>query len=226
MTMRLAVLAGLLALAASIIVLPSGRALAHEHRAVGNYELEVGFINEPALAYELNGLFLSVAFFENGVPEEGEHSEGAEEEGVPVEGLEETLEAEVVVGGGAETMPLTLEGRFGQPGAYQAHFIPTLVGDYTFRIFGAIDGEAIDEMFDSGPETFSSVDDVSELQFPDKLPNNAELQASIDELAAKIDALDSGGDSDTALILAIVGVVVGAVGIGVGGLALASRRGG
>src|SRR5574341_1595440 len=136
------------AVSAALLGLPAlfnaGPASAHEHRAVGNYQLVVGFVNEPALAFEPNGLFLDVSFFANGVPEEVEgQPESEEEQGEPVEGLDQTLEAEVIVGGGASTMPLTLEGAFGEPGVYHGNFIPTLPGDYTFRVFGDIQGQEV-----------------------------------------------------------------------------------
>jgi len=76
----------------------------------------------------------------------------------------------------------------------------------------------VDESFSSGPETFDSVEDVSELQFPDKVPSNAELSDQI----ANLDTV--GGDSDTPTILAIIGIVAGVIGIGVGALAMAQRR--
>lgn len=191
---------------------------AHEHRAVGNYEFVVGWLNEPALAYEPNGLSLRITLFPNGVPEE--ESEEAEAEGQPVEGLEETLQAEIVAGGGAQTRELTLEPAFNDPGHYESVIIPTVPGDYTFHIFGEIEGQQIDEEFTSGPETFSVIEDVGELQFPAQLPSNADLSAQIADLDT------GGGDSDTATILAIIGIIVGAVGIGVGGYALAARRSG
>jgi len=193
--------------------------LAHEHRAVGNYEFVVGFLNEPALAYEPNGLSLRITLFPNGVPTEEEEGTAAEEEGQPVEGLEETLQAEIIAGGGAETMELTLEPAFGDPGHYEAVLIPTVDGDYSFHVFGDLEGQQIDETFSSGPETFSSIEDTSELQFPEAVPSNAEL-------SAQIAALDSGGgsDSDTVMILAIIGIVAGVIGIGIGAFALAQRR--
>ena len=49
----------------------SNNALAHEHRAVGDYELTVGFLNEPSIAFQPNGLSLEVKLFPNGVPAEG-----------------------------------------------------------------------------------------------------------------------------------------------------------
>src|SRR5438093_4675484 len=146
----------------------SNNALAHEHRAVGNYGFVVGFLNEPAIAFQPNGLSLEVKFFPNGVPAEGD--EAAEAVGQPVEGLEQTLKAEVIVGGGAKKMDLALEPSFGQPGSYEAHFIPTLAGDYSFHISGKLDAQNVDETFDSGPETFDPVDSPDDLEFPDQVP--------------------------------------------------------
>jgi len=206
----------LIGIAISGVLNEPSATFAHEHRAIGNYEFTVGWLNEPALAYEPNGLFLAVEFFPNGVPEE--ESEEAEAQAQPVEGLEETLQAEIIAGGGAQTKELTLEPAFNDPGVYESVIIPSVPGDYTFRIFGEIEGKQIDESFTSGPETFSVIEDTAELQFPDNLPSNADLSAQITNLDT------GGGDSDTATILAIIGIIVGAVGIGVGGFALMSRR--
>jgi hypothetical protein len=189
--------------------------LAHEHRAVGNYEFVVGWLNEPALAYEPNGLHLGITFFPNGVPEE--ESEEAEAAGQPVEGLEETLEAEIIAGGGAQTRPLPLEPAFGEGGVYHSPLIPTVPGDYTFRIFGQIDGQEIDESFTSGPETFAVIEDPAEIQFPEELP-------SVPELEEQIGDGGSGNSDDTARALGIIGIIVGVIGAGVGGLAVATRR--
>jgi len=229
MFLRFTAIAAGAVLLSVLATLPAGRASAHEHRTVAaNYEFFVGFLNEPALAFEPNGLFLSVEFFEGGVPEEEEHAEGAEEEevgGVPVEGLEETLRAEVIVGGAAQTRALELEPAFGEPGVYHGNFIPTIAGDYTFRISGDLEGQAIDETFESGPDTFSPVEDVAELQFPNKAPSNADLQASLDALSAQV-AGSGGGDDDsgTALLIAIIALVAGGLGVGTGALALISMR--
>jgi len=184
---------------------------AHETREVGDYVFEIGWAIEPTAVEAPNSLFLVI---------EDKDSGG----GVP--DLEETLEAEIIAGGGAQTKALPLEPSGEEPGIYGSPLIPTQAGDYTFRIFGTIEGQTIDESFSSGPETFETVEDVAELQFPDQVPSNADLQASIDDLSAQIASLDSGGgsDSDTATMLAIIGIVAGVIGIGVGGFAIAQRR--
>jgi hypothetical protein len=180
-----------------------------------NYEFVVGWLNEPALAYEPNGLSLRITLFPNGVPEE--ESEEAEVEGQPVEGLEEALQAEIIAGGGAQTKELTLEPAFNDPGHYESVIIPTVPGDYTFRVFGDLEGQEIDESFSSGPETFSVIEEVSELQFPEELkaPSSAGSESKTSS---------NSSSDDTARILGIIGIVAGVLGLGAGGLAVASRR--
>jgi hypothetical protein len=187
---------------------------AHEVRAVGNYQFVVGFLNEPAFAYEPSGLELIVSFFPNGVPE-GEEAEG---EGQPVEGLEETLQAEAIAGGGAATKELPIEAAFGEPGAYESPMIFTAPGDYSFHIFGEIEGQQIDETFTSGPETFGPMENPNEIEFPEQLAAPATASSSSSDSDS-----DSGSD-DTATALAIIGIVAGVIGIGIGTFALLRRR--
>lgn len=195
-------------------------ALAHEHRAVGSYGFVVGFLNEPSIANQPSGLDLTVKFYANGQVPTSEGDEAAEAAGQPVEGLDKTLNAEVIVGGAAKKMQLTLEPAFNNPGHYEGHFIPTAPGDYTFHISGKVQDKDVDESFSSGPQTFDPVDDPADLQFPDKLSTTAELQSSITALQNK----SSGGSDDTARVLGIIGIIAGVVGVAAGGVALVSRR--
>jgi hypothetical protein len=210
-----AALAAIIAISLSGVFSGTPKSLAHEHRAVGNYEITVGFLNEPAFAYEPSGLDLRVIFFPNGVPEE--ESEEAEAQGQPVEGLEETLQAEVIAGGGASTKEIPIEAAFGDPGAYESPMIFSAPGDYSFHIFGEIDGTPIDETFVSGPETFGPMENPNEIEFPEELAAPATVDSSSDSSS------DNSSD-DTATILAIIGIAAGVIGIGVGAFAIAQRR--
>jgi hypothetical protein len=206
MASRLFAAAVAAAVLAAVAWATAGTASAHEHRAVGNYEFVVGWLNEPALANEPNGLSLRITFFEDGVPEE--ESEQPEGEGVPVEGAEDTVNAEIIVGGGASTKELELEPAFNDPGHYEGLVIPTLAGDYTFHISGEIDGFQFDETFESGPETFDSIGDPAELQFP---------PAGEDGAPANQSDNDGDGNADTALVIAIIAIaaalIAGAIAI-------------
>src|SRR5204862_8114607 len=108
----------------AVLLLPLGQALpalAHERREVGKYTLVVGFLNEPAISDQVNGIDLTITNTETKQP---------------VEGVDKTLQAEVTAGG--RTMPLKLRSRFNMPGKYAADFIPTKVGQYVFHVAGTI----------------------------------------------------------------------------------------
>jgi len=181
------------------VMLSAGLASAHEHKVVGDYTLTIGFLNEPAINEQPNGLSLRV-------------DKGSDETGTPVTGLASTLKAEVKFGG--QTMPLTLEPVFNQDGAYDANFIPTAPGAYTFHIFGTINDMSIDESFTGGPDTFSVVEDPSAMQFPAKVGSVASVSQA---------AHDAGDTADSARVFGIIGIVVGVLGLiaGIAGMMMA-----
>lgn len=190
-TGRAAVLGVMLTLLAGV-----GTTLAHEEREVGEYTFVVGFLEEPVYAGQKSGLDLRM-------------SSGEE----PVEGAEETLRAEVIFG--TSTRELELSPAFGEPGAYRSVFFPTAAGSYTFRLFGEVNGTAIDESFASGPDTFGDVQDTAGGQFPVVYPAPADLARDAEAGAA------AATTATIALALGGAGLVAGVVAIG---LALARRR--
>jgi hypothetical protein len=135
---------------------------AHEHREIlgGKYEVVVGFLNEPAISGEVNGLSLDVMDLTQATPD----AETGEDVPAPVIGLEETLTVDIIFVD--QTKTLELEPRFREPGSYNAYVIPVQAGDYAFHIYGTINGEAVDETFTPGPETFSQVLDRATYEFP------------------------------------------------------------
>lgn len=190
------VVGGVVLAALALAGLTPGVASAHERRAVGDYTFVVGFLKEPAFEGEPNGIDLRVS--------RGDQA---------IEGLEQTLKAEVIVGG--QSMPVPLRPRFRQPGAYDGDFVPTRAGSYTFRFTGTVDGQAVDERFESGPGRFNDVQALTPLQFPDKVPTTAELMRAVQ-------AADSR--ATTATTLAVAGLIIGALGVALAGWAVVSRR--
>jgi hypothetical protein len=182
-----------------LLAVAPGTASAHERRTVGPYTFVVGFLNEPAFEGDTNGIDLRIT-----------RTAGEE----PVEGAEKTLQAEVVVGG--STLPLELRPRFRQPGAYNGEFVPTRPGAYLFRFSGTIDGQPVNESFESGPGRFNDVQAVGPLQFPDKVSSGVEVQRALA-------AADSR--ANTAMILGGIGLLAGLAGLVLAAWALASRRG-
>ena len=177
--------------AALTFFVSAGTTLAHESRDIDGINLAVGFLDEPVYSGQKSGLDLRVTH-----------------DGAPVEGLEETLEAEVTFDG--QTRDLPISPVFGEIGAYRSVFFPTAAGPYTFRIFGEIDGEAIDESFTSGPETFSEVQDATAGQFPLVLPAAGDTARDAEAGAA------AARTATLALVIGGAGLLAGLVALGLG----------
>jgi hypothetical protein len=203
----------------ALVVAPSFPATAHEHRAVGDHELTVGWLNEPAIA----GFQNAVQFI------------AAHQDGEPVE--EAKLQVEVIFGaedGAERTEPMPLEPAFGSPGEYRAVLIPSRPGTYTFHVFGTLEaGEEIDESFTSGEETFAEVEDPTALQFPAQDPPAGQLAERIDRVDARLgsvgDAATAAARSardaaNTARILGIVGLALAAAALALAVVVLLAAR--
>jgi hypothetical protein len=204
--------------AAAIVALPATAAFAHAERDVGPYTVAIGFGTEPAFVGFPNSLEVIV------------HRTA---DGKGIEDAADTLQAEVVFG--TQTMSVALEPNFdqdsgGSPGDYRGAFIPTAPGDYTFHVFGTIEGTKVEERITSAPDTFVSVTDPSTIEFPAKNPTVAELSTKLDRDTARIQAAaDASAKSakdaaDSAKTLGMVGIAVGGVGILIGIVALVRRR--
>jgi hypothetical protein len=221
-----AMLVGGAILAVALLMLTPGVASAHEEKEVGPYSLAVGFGTEPD-AYA--GLPNSVQLL---------LSKG----GGPVVDLGDGLRVTIEFGDQASD-PMTFEpafeiGEFGTPGDYRAYFVPSQAGDYTFHLTGSIDGTKVDESFTSGPQTFSSVQELSGATFPRvQAPTNAELASRIQEesdrtSSAMTDATTEAtavaaaakDAADSAKTVGIIGIVVGTIGLILGAIALSSAR--
>jgi hypothetical protein len=103
---------------------------------------------------------------------------------------------------------------------YDYPLIPTVVGTYTFHIFGAITGTPIDQTITSGPTTFDSVSDSNAVEFPVAVPAVAAVSAKVDAVnqraasalasaqTAASDSATAKSSAATASLLAIIAIVV------------------
>lgn len=138
------------------LLLVAGPAWAHEHVLVGDYEFTVGWLNEPVIAGQVNGLDLFVA----PAPEEGATDTQEDEEAAGVAGLADTLIFTVEYGGVERAYPLS--PAFGRDGGYHADFIPTRAGQYTFHFTGSVEDQPVDVQIE--PE---EVQGPADLSFPE-----------------------------------------------------------
>ena len=128
MSKKFFALACLMALAA--LSLQVQTVSAHETITVGNYEVVYGWVNEPAIAGQLNG----VEIFVNNTSGEGQAVE---------EHIIHTLVVELSYGG--ENKTLTLEPVFDTAGAFDATILPTIPGVYSLKFSGMLGETPVDE---------------------------------------------------------------------------------
>ena len=228
-----------------LLALSLGTALAHEPREIEDYNLVVGFLNEPAFEGLMNGVYVHVTKVaehghgeepademsededESHETEEGEHGHG-EELTTGVTGLENTRQVEVTHVPSGATRLMRLHAFSGDPGHYKSDFIPTSTGQFVFHLIGTIEGKQIDERFESGVGTFDDVQPATAIQFPESAASTRELESAVrgalesaqqaqdTALAAESTADGAQSGTSTATTLAIVGMAMGATGIVVG----------
>jgi hypothetical protein len=210
----------LLAAVVAVLVVSAAPALAHEERDVGKYSFAVGFGQEPAYAGIPNSAQLLLF----------------DASGTPVTELKDELNVDVGFGDQTATYPVEPYfevGEFGTPGDYRAWFIPTRAGRYSFHFIGSVNGQKVDETFTSGPKTFDDVEDPTSVEFPVQDPTVGELA---DRIAREVPRLDTAiddarsavatasDDASSASTLAVIALVVGALGIVIGVVALVRGR--
>jgi hypothetical protein len=119
-------LAAALTFSAAMALLPVV-AWAHEEVESGSYVFEIGWVVEPVIVGERNGIDLFVARHDD-----------------PETGISDisTLQFTVEYGGASQAYELV--GDHDDAGHYTAEFIPTVEGQYTFHLSGTIEDEAVD----------------------------------------------------------------------------------
>jgi hypothetical protein len=184
------------------------QAFAHERQlyTIGgqDYLIVIGSLNEPIFVDDKSGVDLRVLRADPNNPMNSS-AEGA----APVEGLEETVQVELAAGN--NTRVLQLEPAFGEPGAYEGPFYPTVATTITYRLFGTINNTPVDLTFactptgEAGAAADNSTVQISEgvvrkgieggygcpapltdAGFPEPLVSNNEIVTSLDQLRSEI----------------------------------------
>jgi hypothetical protein len=203
-------------LAASLVLLGAAPASAHVEKSIGPIDLEIGFGTEPAYVGQPNSVQV--------IPSE---------HGGPVVDLGDSLKVQVSFGGEQTTLPLEPNfevGGDGEPGDYRAWFIPSQAGPYTFQLSGSVHGTKIHLSVTSGPKTFDEVTSPTEAMFPAvDVPTTQELSQRIEADSVRLadataQAASAKSAADDARTVALLGVILGLIGVGAAVWALARSR--
>lgn len=206
-------------------------AWAHTHRVLtinGQLvEFVVGWVVEPAYANEINAVDFWAHYINSTCPQ------GTVSTSCPVYGLDQSLRVTVTLGGQSQTISFSPSLSNDVPplfyGEYTASLEPTVPGTVSFRIFGNIDGAAVNETFTCGPATYECVDPAFDIQFPQSTASGSDLQTALANAQSQISNLQSQvvqmqSTIQTAYTVAVVGVAIGIVGIAAGAFAMIRSR--
>jgi hypothetical protein len=213
-------------LALSFLASSPSPALAHEELCQNGICIVGGWVNEPPLVGQLNGIVLEIT---------------RESDGQPITNA--VAQLDVTVKKGATTKSLDPAPQE-EVGVYAATILPTQTGQYAVVMKGTIAGQAID-----GQIEIEDVEDTARFSFP---PSSGDpfdpvvleqLQTVIADLAAQVDeaniaaeeaktaaasATESSSElklaADRAYLFGIIGVGVGAAGIAIGVGALSRKE--
>jgi hypothetical protein len=206
--------------------------LAHEEVVIGDISIVAGWVDEPPLVNQLNGIVLIITQVSNGQPVNNA-----------------LAQVDVALQKGAETRPLEFQPTE-EAGTYTATILPTQTGQYAIVMRGTIAGQAIDRQIE-----IEDVEDTARFSFPPATTNSSsgnnqipqglieQLQTVITDLTAQVEeanvvaqeasnATQSVTESieelktsaDRAYLFSLIGVGAGAAGIAIAVVALSRRE--
>jgi len=179
----------------------------HTVDSVGDYRLEIGWMNEPVVSGETNGIELFVSPLDpNLKPEDQEFKNG-------ISGLEKKLKIQLVYNDQKVTLPLSADHNI--PGKYYTFVDPTRAGYYQANILGEIDGTSVSISMHP-----PRVENKTYLAFPTKpneeiLAEQESLRSEINQIKQTLARIENSNQNTTisyiAIGLGIAGIVIGSV---------------
>ena len=185
-----------------LLIVPSLAGIAYGHTvdSVGEYRVEIGWMNEPVVSEETNAVEFYVSPLEPDLKLEDQVFENG------ISGLKKTIKIQLIYKDESITLPLSPDHNI--PGKYYAFINPTVSGFYQANILGSIEDTPISLSMHP-----PKVEERSYIEFPE--PSDLTVTQMIDGHTALIEDVSNLKDSVNILEEAQLSNV-GYVGIGVG----------
>ena len=208
-----------------MLIIPglSGIAYGHTVDAVGEYRVEIGWMNEPVVSGETNGIEFYVSPLEPcpQIPEPIKCAESQEFKN-GIGDLKKTIKIKLIYKDQSITLPLSPDHNI--PGKYYAFVNPTVSGFYQANILGTIVDTPISLSMHP-----PKVTERSYIEFPE--PADITVQQMIDGHTALIedvselkDSVNNLEESKQGMDIAYAGIGVGIIGITIASVALAKTK--
>ena len=208
-----------------LLIIPGSIGIVYGHTvdAVGEYRVEIGWMNEPVVSGETNAIEFYVSPLVP-CPEIPEPIKCAESQKFQngVEGLKKTVKMQLIYKDEIITLPLSPDHNI--PGKYYAFVNPTVSGFYQANMLGTIEDTPISLSMHP-----PKVEERSYIEFPE--PSDITVQQMIDGHTALIE--DIGDLKDTVnnleenkqqMDMGYAGIGVGIIGITIAVVALAKSK--
>jgi hypothetical protein len=185
-----------------LLIVPSLAGIAYGHTvdSVGEYRVEIGWMNEPVVSEETNAVEFYVSPLEPDLKLEDQVFKNG------ISGLKKTIKIQLIYKDESITLPLSPDHNI--PGKYYAFINPTVSGFYQANILGSIEDTPISLSMHP-----PKVEERSYIEFPE--PSDLTVTQMIDGHTALIEDVSNLKDSVNSLEEAQLSNV-GYVGIGVG----------
>ncbi|MEM4379008.1 MAG: hypothetical protein QXX85_08515 [Candidatus Nitrosotenuis sp.] len=201
-----------------VMILLSGVSIAFGHKTINvdQYEIEVGWRDEPPLVSQQNAIVFSIT------TEEGEGIKSG------VTNAFRDLTATVKSGNVAKTLDILSDVKAGH---YYSKIIPTKTGTLTIELTGSIEGVSVNEQVN-----IEDVESLDVIAFPPggssgqadvaQLKNAmSSIQKDVSELKSKIGNVGTGDvDLSKSYDFAVFGLTLGAAGVVLAVIAMIKRK--
>ena len=215
----------------SLLLIPSfaGIAYAHTVDAAGDYRVEIGWMNEPVMSGETNGLELYVSPLtvcpDISIPMECANSQEFQN---GIEGLKKLLKIQFVYDK-TETITLPLVADHDIPGKYYAFITPTVSGYFQANLIGKILDTPVNLSMHPPPiseRSYIEFPESADLALNEVINDNTKLVEQITSLENSIKNLENSNNQiqDEIDGLYIIVMPIGIIGIIIAIIALLKTR--
>ena len=200
------------------LVIPGffGIAFGHTVDSVGDYRLEIGWMNEPVVSGETNGVELFVSPLEPGLALEDQEFKNG------VSGLEKSLKMQLILKEDKIMLPLSADHNV--PGKYYAFVNPTVSGFFQANILGSIEDTQISLSMHP-----PKVDERKYIEFPESadltlnqlIDGHTTLVGEVNDLNESVSQLEK---SNQQMNIGYIGIGLGIIGIVIALIALSKKK--